>query len=105
MDALKLCLGDVVRTTGETPTYYVVRNVHHAMSKGMFRIVGYTLLETATLTDREVTFDEIQTQLEEEKMQPYYPKLARIVKWGKITSGPDWQPITKTGFEPHDSPD
>ncbi len=79
----ELCLADVLKTTGGAA--YVIRKMHWEpvrIGKGSQRrmtypLVGFTLLETTTLTDREVSARELQQQFDDRTMYLYLPPVAR----------------------------
>ena len=83
IQASQLCYGDVLKHSEEGA--YVVRAIHQkpifftGNPTPTFRLLGFTLFETTTLTDREVTIKEMQTSLDDASLIPFVPTKARRV--------------------------
>lgn len=83
MNVTELTPADILsRTDGGA---YVVRKIWHRpkvvehKTYPEYEIIGFTLLDTVTLTDREVTVTELQDKVNDNTLIPYQPITARIV--------------------------
>lgn len=91
----ELTIGDVLKTTGGVT--YAVRKMHFEpvrvgrgnQYRGTFQLVGFTLLETASVTDREVSTRELQAQLDAGAMDLYQPVVTRRLAWRRML-GEEW---------------
>lgn len=45
-----------------------------------FKVIGFTLFHTGSLTDREVSVEELQVSLDDKILTPFYPQTVRVVK-------------------------
>lgn len=85
-----LTVGDVLKTTGGAT--YVLRQMHHhpvRLGRGnavrqTFLLLGFTLFDVASATDKEVTREELQQQLQDRLMYRHQPPLARRLNWNRI---------------------